>query len=65
MSTKPYTIEDMIQMFPGTTRGSWAQMRYRGTGPEFFHIGKKVFYTPEAVEKYVQAQTRTITGSAA
>ena len=65
MQTKPLTIEDMIQQFPGTTRGSWAQHRYRGTGPEFFRVGRKIYYSPEAVEKYIREQTRTMTGSAA
>lgn len=60
-----YTIEDMIQKFPGTTRGSWAQLRYRGVGPAFFKVGRKVYYSADAVEKFIREQTRTITGDAA
>lgn len=58
-------IDDMLVKFPGTTRGQWAQLRYRGTGPAFFKIGRKVYYSADAVEQYIQDQTRTITGPAA
>ena len=35
-----------------------AQMRYRGTGPKFVKTGaRKVFYTREAVEAFIAANT--------
>lgn len=60
MST-PLTIEDMIAGHPGTNRQSWAQMRYRGTGPKFFKVGRKVYYRPEDVDAWIEnnLQTRT------
>lgn len=60
-----YSIEQMIELFPGTTRGSWAQMRFKGTGPEFFKVGRKVFYSQEAVREWIAANTYRMTGSAA
>ncbi|MGV0398733.1 helix-turn-helix transcriptional regulator [Corynebacterium suicordis] len=46
---EPLTIEDMISRYHGTSRQIWAQHRYRGTGPSFFKVGKKVFYRKEDV----------------
>lgn len=60
-----YTIEQMMEMFPGTTRGSWSQLRFKGTGPEFFKVGRKVFYSHEAVREWIAANTYKMTGSAA
>lgn len=49
MGDTPISIEDLQQRYPGTTRQSWAQHRYRGTGPKFFKVGRSVFYRPEDV----------------
>ncbi|WP_270449962.1 helix-turn-helix transcriptional regulator [Kocuria marina] len=59
------TIEQMMERFPGTTRGSWAQMRYQGKGPKFMKVGRRVYYPAHEVEAWVKEQTRTVTGSAA
>lgn len=61
MTTQPLTIEAMIAMFPGTTRGMWAQHRYRGTGPKYFKVGRTVYYRPEDVDEWITANTRTRT----
>lgn len=62
MSTTPLTIEDMIARYPGTNRQTWAQHRYRGTGPAYFKVGaRKVFYRPEDVTAWEESLTRTRT----
>lgn len=58
---RPLTIEDMIDRYPGTTRQTWAQHRYRGTGPAFFKAGRRVYYRPEDVRNWEEASTRTRT----
>lgn len=55
------TVDDMINRYPGTNRQSWAQMRYRGGGPKYFKVGRKVFYRPEDIEEWEQSQLRTRT----
>ena len=57
----PLTIEDMIARYPGTNRQSWAQHRYRGTGPAFFKVGRRVFYRIEDVLAWEENSTRTRT----
>ncbi|WP_061924254.1 helix-turn-helix transcriptional regulator [Corynebacterium simulans] len=56
-----YTLEDMVFIFPNTTRQTWAQMRYRGTGPKYYKVGRKVFYRPQDVEAWKESQLRTRT----
>ena len=57
----PLSIEDMISRYPGTKRQTWASHRYRGTGPAFFKVGRKVYYRPEDVAAWEAAGTRTRT----
>lgn len=57
MST-PLTPDNMIVRYPGTTRQTWASHRYRGTGPAYFKVGRKVFYRPEDVAAWEQAGVR-------
>ena len=57
----PLTIEDMIARYPGTNRQSWAQHRYRGTGPAFFKVGRRVYYRIEDVLAWEEGNTRTRT----
>lgn len=47
--TQPMSVEDMTERYPGTNRQTWANHRYRGTGPKFFRVGRKIFYRPEDV----------------
>lgn len=56
-----YTPVDMTQLFPHTTRQTWAQMRYRGNGPRYYKVGRKVFYRPQDVEAWKESQLRTRT----
>ena len=57
----PLAIEDMIARYPGTNRQSWAQHRYRGTGPAFFKVGRRIFYRPEDVAAWEASSVRTRT----
>lgn len=54
----PLTIEDLITRYPGTNRQVWAQHRYRGTGPAYFKVGRRVFYRPEDVVAWEASQLR-------
>jgi hypothetical protein len=40
-----------------TTGDGLAQMRYRGTGPKFVKVGKKVLYRWSDVRQYLNANT--------
>lgn len=55
------TIEDMIARYPGTSRQSWAQMRYNGNGPRYFKVGRKVFYDMQDVIEWEDFNKRTRT----
>ena len=59
--THPLTIDDMVARYPGTNRQSWAQHRYRGTGPAFFKVGRTVYYRPTDVLAWEESQVRTRT----
>jgi hypothetical protein len=61
---KLLTIDDMLERFGGTTRGSWAQSRYKGTGPRFLKVGKRVLYRESDVVAFMDAAARTKTGRA-
>lgn len=45
-----------------TTRQGLASMRYRGNGPRFVKIGRRIFYRVADVSAYEAAQVRQITG---
>lgn len=53
--------KNMPSVFPGTTEGSWAQHRYRGTGPKFVKVGRKIFYRSEDVDAWLDSQSRSRT----
>lgn len=59
--SNPLTIEDMIARYPGTSRQTWAQHRYLGTGPAYFKVGRSVYYRPEDVTAWEKSQVRTRT----
>lgn len=60
MSTR-LTIDDLVSRYPGTTRQTWAQHRYRGTGPAYFKVGRTPFYRQEDVLAWEESQLRTRT----
>ncbi|WP_298589507.1 AlpA family transcriptional regulator [uncultured Kocuria sp.] len=49
----------------GTTTGNLAQFRYRGTGPAFVKVGRRVLYRESDVTAWIAANVRTMTGTAA
>lgn len=50
----------------GTTVAALAQERYRGTGPAFIKTGpRSVRYRWSDIQSWLDANTRTITGTAA
>lgn len=51
----------MISRYPGTSRDTWAQHRYRGSGPSFFKVGRRVYYRLEDVLEWEESQLRTRT----
>ena len=59
--SNPLTPDDLAVRYPGTNRQTWAQHRYRGTGPAYFKVGRKVFYRPEDVIAWEESQIRTTT----
>lgn len=59
------SIDDMIERFSGTSRGSWAQMRFTGKGPTFTKVGKRVFYSERSVAEWLEANSRTSTADVA
>lgn len=61
---KLLTIEEMIERFPGTSRGSWAQLRFNGKGPRFTKVGKRVFYAERDVIEFIEASARISTALA-
>lgn len=58
------TIQELCERFPGTTRGSWAQLRYSGKGPRYRKVGKRIFYSESDVVGFVERSARTQTGTA-
>ena len=56
------TPEKMTEKYPGTTRGYWAQLRFKGTGPRFYKPSKKVvFYDEDEVESWFASTAQTQT----
>jgi len=62
---KQLSIEDMVERFTGTTRSSWAGLRYSGTGPRYTKIGKKVFYAESDVIEFLERSARVKTKESA
>lgn len=61
-----YKTPDQLEQWLGIKKATLANWRYRGIGPEFIKVGgRRVLYSTEAVEAWLQANTRTITGDAA
>lgn len=58
------TPEAMTQKFPGTTKGYWAQLRFKsGAGPRFYKTSPKVvFYDEDEVDEWFRSTARTQTG---
>lgn len=53
------TPQDMVDLFPGTTRGSWATRRTEKNGPDFLKIGNRVWYRQSDVEAWMETKVRS------
>lgn len=53
----PLATPDEVAAFRRTTVASLAQERYRGTGPRFKKLGKRVFYDWDDVREWIASNT--------
>lgn len=44
-----------------TSEGSLAQQRYKGTGPRFIRVGRRILYRWDDVHAYIEAHLMTRT----
>lgn len=51
------TAETLCQMIEGTTPRTWANLRCRGGGPAYTHIGGRVRYRLADVREWLAANT--------
>lgn len=61
---RPLADPRTIAEFLGTTTQQLAQDRYRGQGPKFIRVGRRVRYRWTDVEAWLDANTRISTGAA-
>lgn len=54
----PATPKEVAE-FRHTTEKALAQERYRGTGPAYMRLGRRIFYDWEAVYAWMDANTET------
>ena len=57
----PLATPKEVAHFRRTTEASLAQERYKGTGPRFKKLGKRVFYDWNDVYAWIDAHTMTRT----
>lgn len=55
---------EVVADYLSTSVGSLAQMRYRGTGPQFHKAGRRVLYFLSEVEEWLATNAHTVTCSA-
>ena len=53
----PLATPEEVAAYRRTTASALAQERYRGTGPKFKKLGKRVFYDWDDVRAWVSANT--------
>jgi hypothetical protein len=62
---KLYDGQGLSAQVPGTTPQYWAQLRFRGTGPQFLKPSpRKVLYRWSDVEAWLESTARTSTAEA-
>lgn len=57
---KPWSLTEYCE-FMGISRGAAAQERYKGTGPRFIRASGRIYYDPEDVFAYLDANKLTRT----
>lgn len=59
------TSEQLCELVPGTTKGSWAQLRFTGKGPRYYKpTPKTVLYKESEVLEWIDASARFGTAQA-
>lgn len=51
----------MKDRIPGTTDKFWAQLRFKGTGPVFTKVARKVYYRTSDVDAWLEKRRYTRT----
>lgn len=62
MSSQYMTSAELEEVY-NLPKGTAAQLRYRGGGPEFIRLGSRIRYKREAVEAWIEANTFTSTAA--
>ena len=57
MPPRPLATPAEVAVYRRTTEGNLAQERYRGVGPKFKKLGKRVFYDWADVDTWIAANT--------
>ncbi len=53
------SVEELLQVLPGVTRGLLAQWRYERRGPDYVKLGRKALYLRASVEQWLQENLHT------
>lgn len=65
MTVTPLLTPDEVAAILRTKKNTLAVWRMTpGAGPDFVKRGRLIFYTPEAIQAYIERNTRTSTGEA-
>lgn len=62
--SKPMSAKEFAA-WRGVSEQALAQERYRGTGPKFVKLGARVYYMPEHIQQWLEANVHEQTSPAA
>lgn len=51
------------EMIPGMTVNNLAQLRHKGTGPDYVKLGRSVYYRIEDIEAWINKNVRSGTAA--
>lgn len=60
MTTRFLTTKDLMELFPGTSKGYWVKLRREGTGPRSMKVGHRVYYRPEDVHSWIESNMQGV-----
>lgn len=61
----PYiSQEEAGELLGGMNRASLANLRYAGTGPAYYKVGRRILYRRDEVLKWIESTRRTSTAQA-
>lgn len=49
------SIEQLLELLPGVSRGLLAQWRYEGSGPDYVKLGRRPLYVRRSVQEWLEA----------